>query len=150
MSPYRKVLCPIDGSATSERGMREAASVAAALGAELRFFHAAEFNTAALGAEGAAVSPRLIDELKRNGEDVVRVALEFALAEGLTATVASTQAIGTRVSDAVLEEAERWGADLIVMGTHGRRGARRMLLGSDAEDVSRRAPCAVLLVRSAQ
>lgn len=148
MGPYRRILCPIDGSATAERGMREAAALARTMGAELRFFHAVEFHSATLGAEGTMVSPGLIAELQRWGEEVVEKALAFAADEGLNASVATVQAIGTRVADAVLEEAQRWSADLIVMGTHGRKGARRMLLGSDAEDVSRRAPCAVLLVRS--
>ncbi len=150
MGPYHRILCPIDGSATAERGMREAAAVARSMGASLRFFHAVEFNTATLGAEGSMVSPKLIDELQRWGEQVVEKALDFAAAEGVDASIATVQAIGTRVADAVLEEAQRWGADLIVMGTHGRKGARRMLLGSDAEDVSRRASCAVLLVRTGE
>ncbi len=60
----------------------------------------------------------------------------------------SVEAIGSRTSDSIIEEAKSYGADLIVLGTHGRRGVRRMLLGSDAEAVAREAACAVLLVRA--
>jgi nucleotide-binding universal stress UspA family protein len=53
-----------------------------------------------------------------------------------------------RVADEVLREAKRWEADLIVMGTHGRRGVQRLVLGSDAEQVVRQAEIPVLLVPS--
>ena len=51
-----------------------------------------------------------------------------------------------RVANAVVDQARRWRADLIVMGTHGRRGLDRMFLGSDAELVARHSPVPVLLV----
>jgi nucleotide-binding universal stress UspA family protein len=54
-----------------------------------------------------------------------------------------------RVFEQVLEEADAWKADLIVIGTHGRRGVRRMFLGSDAEQILRSASVPVLLVRGA-
>jgi nucleotide-binding universal stress UspA family protein len=54
-----------------------------------------------------------------------------------------------RVCDVIVDEAKKWRADLIVMGTHGRRGMTRMLLGSDAEGVLRNTPVPVLLVRAA-
>jgi len=53
-----------------------------------------------------------------------------------------------RVSEAVIQQTKEWGADLIVIGTHGRRGANRLLLGSDAEQIMRLAPVPVLLVRT--
>jgi nucleotide-binding universal stress UspA family protein len=53
-----------------------------------------------------------------------------------------------RVADVISGRARRWRADLIVMGTHGRRGVNRMLLGSDAELVVRNASAPVLLVRA--
>ncbi|MEO8551840.1 MAG: universal stress protein, partial [Kofleriaceae bacterium] len=50
--------------------------------------------------------------------------------------------------DLIVQAATKVGADLIVMGTHGRRGLRRLMLGSVAESVARTAPCPVLLVRA--
>jgi hypothetical protein len=55
-----------------------------------------------------------------------------------------------RPCDVIVEQAAAWPADVIVIGTHGRRGVNRMLLGSDAEQVARTAPVPVLLVRSAE
>ena len=53
-----------------------------------------------------------------------------------------------RVSDLIIDKAREWGAQLIVLGTHGRRGVGRMLLGSDAEQILRQSPVPVLLVRA--
>jgi nucleotide-binding universal stress UspA family protein len=50
----------------------------------------------------------------------------------------------------VIEQAKLWNADLIVLGTHGRRGVKRLMLGSDAEQIIRMAPVPVLLVRGSQ
>ena len=54
---------------------------------------------------------------------------------------------GTRLSELVVKQVEEWGADLIVLGTHGRRGVGRLLLGSDAEQIVRTATVPVLLIR---
>jgi len=56
---------------------------------------------------------------------------------------------GYGVADVILKQAKKTRADLIVMGTHGRRGVARLVMGSDAEGVVRGAPVPVLLVRSA-
>jgi len=56
--------------------------------------------------------------------------------------------LGETVAGSIVSEAEAWGADLIVLGTHGRRGWRRLLLGSTAEEVARMAKTPVLLIRN--
>ena len=55
--------------------------------------------------------------------------------------------LSKRLCDRVAEQVKEWGADVIVLGTHGRRGVGRMLLGSDAEQIVRTATVPVLLVR---
>lgn len=148
MSLYNQILCPIDGSPTSERGMNEAAAVAKAMGAKVHFFHVIDFQPALIGGEGATIAVSALDELKRNGQRVVDAALKFAAENGIDATAGSVEAVGSRVSDTIIDEAVRCKADLIVIGSHGRRGVRRMLLGSDAESIARQSPCAVLLVHA--
>ena len=59
-----------------------------------------------------------------------------------------TEVLPGRVCDVAVEQAKAAGADLIVLGTHGRRGVGRMLMGSDAEQILRIAPTPVLLVRA--
>lgn len=65
---------------------------------------------------------------------------------GVKAEPALAEGRGRLVSDVILDDAKKWRADLIVMGTHGHRGFKRLLLGSDAERVLRDAPVPVLLV----
>jgi nucleotide-binding universal stress UspA family protein len=81
-----------------------------------------------------------------------RQALEDAIAAAQDAEVNADTAMvasgGRHVSDAILDHAASWRADLIVMGTHGRRGLNRLLLGSDAERVLRKTPVPLLLLRA--
>jgi nucleotide-binding universal stress UspA family protein len=58
------------------------------------------------------------------------------------------ESFGGRAADFIVEQARKWRADLIVLGTHGRRGVRRLVMGSDAEQVIRATRVPVLLVRS--
>jgi nucleotide-binding universal stress UspA family protein len=67
---------------------------------------------------------------------------------GIKPTLAMRETIGGPAADAIVREARKQGADLIVLGTHGRRGVRRLVLGSDAEQVVRTSRVPVLLVRA--
>jgi nucleotide-binding universal stress UspA family protein len=67
---------------------------------------------------------------------------------GLKAESIILEIMGGRAADSIVAEANAWGADLIVLGTHGRRGAKRLVMGSDAEEIVRTTPIPVLLVRS--
>ena len=60
------------------------------------------------------------------------------------------ESLGLRVADRITADAKRWRADLIVIGTHGRRGMQRLLMGSDAEMVVRNTTVPVLLVHGPQ
>lgn len=84
---------------------------------------------------------------RRAGQTLLDQALAMATSAGLEAEPALVETAGRRVSAAIVEEAQRWGADLIIVGTHGRHGLSRFLLGSVAEGVARSAPVSVLLVR---
>ena len=75
-------------------------------------------------------------------------ALALVQKHDLKAESVVIETVGDRVADIIVREAKKWKADLIVMGTHGRRGFNRMVLGSDAEGVLRMAPVPVLMVRS--
>ncbi len=70
--------------------------------------------------------------------------------EGIRAKTLLRETLGGPAADSIVRDARRQRADLIVLGTHGRRGLRRMVLGSDAEAVVRTSPVPVLLVRSAK
>jgi nucleotide-binding universal stress UspA family protein len=146
---YSHILVPIDDSAPAERGLNEAIGLARALGSHLHMLHVVDLRALISSGAGYAPAPQLIDDWKAMGELLVAKAVEQARQEGVAAdsTVLCDPAL--RVCDAILEEARRAGAELIVMGTHGRRGLTRIALGSDAELVLRESPVPVLLVRQA-
>jgi len=145
---YKKILVPVDGSASSLRGLDEAIKLAKENGAALRLVHAVNefFMDAGYGAPFA--TPELIQLLREGGTAILNSAVSKARERGLKAETVLLDQIGTRVADLILNQANEWPADLIVMGTHGRRGLSRLALGSDAETVLRSTPIPVLLIRA--
>jgi nucleotide-binding universal stress UspA family protein len=87
--------------------------------------------------------------LREGGKKVLANAEAVVRKGGLEPEAVLLEAIGGPSSRLIVAQAQEWPADLIVMGTHGRRGIRRLALGSDAEHVLRASPAPVLLVRSA-
>jgi nucleotide-binding universal stress UspA family protein len=86
--------------------------------------------------------------LREHGQEMLARARAECEAAGLTAETDLREADG-RVADTIAERIAARACDLVVMGTHGRRGASRWVMGSDAEIVARHSPVPVLLVRSA-
>lgn len=146
---YQKILVPVDGSPTSNEGLAEAIKLGRLTGARLRLLHAVDMLSITLTPEASmSTSPALIDLLKEGGQDVLNKAKAMVLEGGLAADTVLKDTLAGRVADLVVDEAKHWGADLIVIGTHGRRGVGRLVLGSDAEQVLRLSPVPVLLVRA--
>ncbi len=147
---YRRILVPLDGSATSSRGLREAAGVAKAHGARLRVLNVLDERLFVTMVEGYAMSniEELTASLRAEGQKALDAASKAAEKQGLKAEAYMVESRGRPVSDVILDEVRKWRADLIVMGTHGRRGVNRLLLGSDAERVLSGAPVPVLLVKA--
>jgi nucleotide-binding universal stress UspA family protein len=144
---YRRILVPIDSSKTAALGLREAIRLAKDQGAALRIVHVVD-KMAIIGVAEAGMSPRpVLAKLARSGRAVLSAARREAKKAGIDAETAFYEPVSKRVADAILREARKWRADLIVMGTHGRRGVPRLVLGSDAEQVVRLAEVPVLLVR---
>jgi nucleotide-binding universal stress UspA family protein len=78
---------------------------------------------------------------------VLDIAAAMAQSAGVTAEQQLVEDPGVRLGEAIASEARQWEADLIVVGTHGRRGIGRVLLGSGAEQIVRSAPVPVLVIR---
>jgi nucleotide-binding universal stress UspA family protein len=97
-------------------------------------------------AETGAGTDLLLDVLLRSGRKALAAAETRARRKGLRAETALLEKPVGRVADAIVADAKRWRADLIVMGTHGRSGFDRLLIGSNAELVARHSPVPVLLV----
>jgi nucleotide-binding universal stress UspA family protein len=94
------------------------------------------------------VAAPLVADFAQAGKTILENARAVAQAEGLEAAVVLHENFTGRVADLIVDEARKWRAEVIVMGTHGRRGVRHAVLGSDAEAVVQRAEVPVLLVRS--
>src|SRR3989304_1323107 len=148
MIMYQRLLVPIDGSATSERALQEAIKLAAGK-AQLRLVYVIE-EAYPLDAEGFAFIDyaALQEAVRKTGERALAQAAETARNSGVTAQTALLEANGKRVASVIDGEALNWPAELIVIGTHGRSGLSRLLLGRGAEDVVRGASGPVLLVRA--
>jgi len=145
---YKQILCPVDGSPTSNCGMNEAIRLAKDQNAKLRFLHVIDTYFPVMDMAGDLNVVYMADILRENGEKSLKKAEEAAHKAGVTADSKIVEAIGGRVSEFVVSEVEEWPADLVVMGTHGLRGIERLVMGSDAQTVVRTSPVPVLLVRN--
>lgn len=147
---YQRILVPYDGSATSSRGLDEAVRLATLTGATVRLLHMIDVLSFASGFETAAVyGGDVIPCMRQAGETILQEGKARAEVAGVKADTFLVDNVATRLFEAVNDQVRAWGADLIVIGTHGRRGVGRMLLGSDAEQIVRTAHVPVLLVRAA-
>ncbi len=147
---YQRILVPVDGSPTSNAGLAEAIKLARLTGARVRVLHVVD-ETAFLmsGDSFAPWSGDVFTLLKEAGQAVLETARVTVNTAGIPVDTALFDSLSSRLCDRVAEQVKEWGADVIVLGTHGRRGVGRMLLGSDAEQIVRTATVPVLLVRGA-
>lgn len=126
-----------------------AISLAQDLGAALRIVHVADEVTLNWEGEYAGMSA-VLESFRESGRRILEKAQNFAREAGMAtpeAKLLEIQTFGHRISDLIVEEAKDWPADLIVVGTHGRRGLHDALLGGVSDGVARRAGVPVLLVR---
>jgi nucleotide-binding universal stress UspA family protein len=143
---WKRIFCPVDFSDASRAAMEIAADLAKRFGGELALLHAYPVPGYTFPDGSVVASPRMMQEL---ADQAKRHLDEWrAEAEKLVGAprVTSETAIGEPASE-IIELAKERGADLVVMGTHGRTGLEHALMGSIAERVVRRAHCPVLTVR---
>lgn len=144
---YQKILVAVDGSETSLRGLDEAVRLAQATAAQLLIVHV--LNTVILEGEIASTAyyQALAEEIRSSGRRILEQAASRSREAGVSYEQKLIEKIGAHPADEIVAQARQWPADLIVLGTHGRRGLKRLAMGSDAELVLRHAPTPVLLVR---
>ena len=146
---YKRIFVPIDGSSAANLGLREALRLARQHGASVCLFHAVE-DSFVTSAGVAVMSPDELSKAFRDaGREILAKAQALARRRGVRARAVLGDPEMGPVADAIIREAKRCKADLIVMGTHGRRGVRRLVMGSDAEQVLRETTVPVLMVRGA-
>jgi nucleotide-binding universal stress UspA family protein len=144
---YNHILVPVDGSETSLLGLQHAILLAKDQKAVLRLLHVVHDYLLADGRHALVISGELLKDLRERGQTILRDAASLARKQGVEAETESVESPMGPVGGVIADYAEQWPADLIVLGTHGRRGIRRLVMGSDAEYVVRTTPAPVLLVR---
>jgi len=148
---YQRILVPLDGSETSQLGLQEAIRVAKLTQGELRLFHVVDDLSFALAMDAyAGQTGDWLRALREMGSKLLEDGRRVAQEAGVKVQVALHEKFNDGLPDAVAAEARRWPADLIVLGTHGRRGVGRFMLGTSAEQILRTARVPVLLVRAAE
>ncbi|MDB5788947.1 universal stress protein [Caballeronia mineralivorans] len=146
---FKRIVVAIDGSRTSYRAFESALELAATHGAVLQPYYVVENAPVYYDVPGYDPSV-LRDELAAQGAKLGDEALAAMKQRGVEGAVAITEASSVDdVADLVLKAAAAFSADLLVMGTHGRKGFQRLILGSVAERCLRQATLPVLLIPSA-
>jgi nucleotide-binding universal stress UspA family protein len=152
---YKRILVAVDDSATSKAALDEAITLARSLGAALRIVHVADEAPIrnSVGLEALLDVSKVEDAMRAAGNALLEAAAKQASDAGVpadTALIESDDKIELshkRVAEWIVEGANAWQADVIVAGTHGRRGFARLFVGNVAEDLVRLASISLVLVR---
>jgi nucleotide-binding universal stress UspA family protein len=147
MSAYRRILAAVDGSEAGAAGLREALRLAKSEAAELCIVHVVN-EAPGYSPLAGPPPPNLPRMMADAGRRVLEKAKDEADKAGVRAKTVLVEETDRGAAGGILSQAGKLDADLLVLGTHGRRGLARALLGSDAEHVVREAPVPVLLVRA--
>ncbi len=144
---YQRILVPVDGSATSERGLREAVKLASGQSTRLLFLHVVDDYTTLAEMTSAAGYEEMLKRLRQYGLDALAKAKQEAEAASIHCETLLREVTGKRVSDVIVEQAAQHACDAIVMGTHGWGLLGRALMGSVAQRVLVDAKVPLLLVK---
>lgn len=140
----KNILVPTDLSEGAEEALDYACDIARQFGATVHLIHVIGIPTLGVPELGVALTSTVIDSLIRDNQEALDA---LVLRKQNNATFGQTLLRTGDARDLICQTAKDLDADLIVMGTHGRRGVSRALLGSVTETVVRSAPCPVLTVR---
>lgn len=147
---YKKIFVAIDDSPTSQKALHEAIQLANSSQAALCVAHAADESLLAQHGMGIGTYidvDRTRQAIRETSQGLLDAASAQARAAGMAAETRLLEATDKRVAELIADGAAAWGADLIVVGTHGRRGVARLLVGSVAENLVRIAGTSLLMVR---
>jgi nucleotide-binding universal stress UspA family protein len=146
---FKRILVAIDGSRTSQRAFDAAIELAVTHGAVMQPYYVVESSPMYLDVPGYDPST-LHTSLMQQGATLAREVADAMKARGITGEVVTVEATASDdVASLVTLAAKTFDADLLVMGTHGRKGFHRLILGSVAERCLRQATVPVLLIPTA-
>jgi nucleotide-binding universal stress UspA family protein len=141
---FKRILIAVDESAFAAHTSDVGIELAKDLKAEMAFIHVVDPSVARASPEIEVPADKLIAMTEQEGKNLLLAVRERADA---SPPALEFLEIGNPAAK-IIEGAKGWPADLIVIGSHGRGGVQRLLLGSVAESVVRHAPCPVLVVRA--
>ena len=144
---YPKILVPLDGSDTAAQGLQEAIALARQLKSRLQLLHVVDDYPLMVEMAAVVNFETLRQSMRQYGQDLLDKAKRLAADQDVEAYTQLCEITHGRVAEAILEQSNALGCKLVVMGTHGRRGLSRTVMGSDAEQVVRGSNVPVLLVR---
>lgn len=146
---YRKLLVATDGSTLSRKAVKSAIDLAGAVGAELVALYVVPRYPVSYFEGGISVSPQEVARIEKQwtdkGQDVVDAVATASQAAGVKAK--AVVARSDLVAEAILAAAKKHRCDLIVMASHGRKGIKRILLGSETQHVLTHSTVPVLVLR---
>jgi nucleotide-binding universal stress UspA family protein len=146
---YKRILIAVDGSNTSDLALEEALKLAAEHQSQLRIVHVVDVLMFFAGEPGFFYIVGLEKAIVESGERLLQKAAATAGSVGIKAEtkLLRIEDSSQRIADMIVGEATAWPTELIVVGTHGRRGLSHLFLGSVAEGIVRISPVPVLLIR---
>ena len=147
---YKRIVVPVDGSETAQKALTTALQMARESNGCVHLVHVVEGLTPMAADPYGAYSGEVIEVMRQSGRKILDDALALARSEGVQADTQLFDNFGERLAEVVADSATRFNADLMVVGTHGRRGLGRVLMGSGAEQIIRLSPVPVLVLRSSQ
>lgn len=147
---YDRILVPIDGSETATQGLRSATALAKRLGSRLVLLHVLDDFPMMVEMASVIAYDETLALMRKRAEGVLADAQKSVVTEDVQAETVLKEIRQQAVADAIVEQAREQACGLIVMGTHGLRGFKRAVMGSDAELVVRSSAVPVMLVRATE
>ncbi len=147
---YKRIMVAIDDSSTANKALKEAAQLATSVGAALCIVHAEDESLLEHSAisSGTLINVGKVEaDIREGGMQLLNGAVAHVAQHGITAEKRLIESSSKRVPEMITECARDWEADLVIVGTHGRRGMERLLVGSVAEKLVRVANTSLMLVR---
>lgn len=145
---YQRVFVPVDDSETSNLALVEACKFVKEINAQMRLVHVVDLVQFGWGGAEFMDSANLHETVKQAGKQVLEQALTIAIDHGLKPEYQVLESWGDKIVSVLLENSKNWGADLVVMGTHGWSGLMHVLMGSVAEGLLKQLDIPILMIRN--
>ncbi|MBI5741795.1 MAG: universal stress protein [Nitrospirae bacterium] len=137
----KNILLAVDGSGFSEAAMKQAINISKSCSCKLYVISVVEVNP-----EYEALAPKIVEKAESDTRQLLEWTKECIVKEGIECETIAHQ--GEEPAQFIIEEAEKRKADMIVMGSHGRKGLKKILMGSVTQKVLAHTPCSVLVVKA--